>query len=186
METIHCKYFCIYSHCKTMKITSEKAPSETGRHCKGRAIAIINKTSVWLQHKIPEGTRQCRAVARRVTHPSVIVYVEDETSFMVFSVLFAQMSWQKILLLFIYRNLAPHVCNSVWTRRTDLLTELYLPSVRRNVFVPCVLALQACIVTLSMKVKDALSQRQHIWCNLQSLQKTGKIKFINIYIIYYI
>lgn len=46
LETIHCKYFCIYSHYKTMKITSEEAPSEAGRHCKGCAIVIINKASV--------------------------------------------------------------------------------------------------------------------------------------------
>lgn len=35
-----------------MKITSEEAPSEAGRHCKGCAIVIINKASVWLQHKV--------------------------------------------------------------------------------------------------------------------------------------
>lgn len=46
LETIHCKYFRIYSHYETMKITSEKAPSEAGRSCKGCAIVIINKTSV--------------------------------------------------------------------------------------------------------------------------------------------
>lgn len=46
LETIHCKYFCIYSHYETMKITSEKAPSEAGRRCKGCAIVIINKASV--------------------------------------------------------------------------------------------------------------------------------------------
>ncbi|OPJ66965.1 hypothetical protein AV530_016915 [Patagioenas fasciata monilis] len=34
------------SHYKTMKITSEKAPSEAGRRCKGCAIVIINKPSV--------------------------------------------------------------------------------------------------------------------------------------------
>lgn len=46
LETIHCKYFCIYSYSETMKITSEKAPSEAGRRCKGCAIVIINKASV--------------------------------------------------------------------------------------------------------------------------------------------
>lgn len=35
-----------------MKITSEKAPSEAGRRCKGCAIVIINKACVWLQHKV--------------------------------------------------------------------------------------------------------------------------------------
>lgn len=35
-----------------MMITSEKAPKEAGRHCKGCAIVIINKTSLWLQHKV--------------------------------------------------------------------------------------------------------------------------------------
>lgn len=35
-----------------MKITSDKAPSEAGRRCKGCAIVIINKASVWLQHKV--------------------------------------------------------------------------------------------------------------------------------------
>ena len=81
------------------------------------------------------------------------MYVEDEASFMVCSVPFAQMSWQKIPLLFIYKNLAQHVCNSVWTPGTDLLAELYLPSVRRNAFVPCALTPQASIMTLLMKVK---------------------------------
>lgn len=46
LETIHCKYFCIYNYSETMKITSEKAPSEAGRRCKGCAIVIINKASV--------------------------------------------------------------------------------------------------------------------------------------------
>jgi len=71
-----------------------------------------------------------------VAHPSVIVYVEDEVSFMVCSDPLAQMSWQKIPLLFIYKNLAQHVCNSVWTPGTGHLAELYLLSVRRNAFVP--------------------------------------------------
>lgn len=102
---------------------------------------------------VPGGERQCRAVARRETHPSAIAYVEGETSFMVCSVPFAQISWQKIPLLFIYKKLAQHVCNSVWNPSTDLLAKLYLPSVRRNAFVLCVLTPQACFVTLLMKVK---------------------------------
>lgn len=66
--------------------------------------------------RVPGGKRQCKAVARRrVTHPSAVVYVEDEASVMVCSVLFAQMSWQKIPSLFIYKKPAQQACNSAWT-----------------------------------------------------------------------
>lgn len=72
---------------------------------------------------------------------------------MVCPVPFAQMSWQKMPSLFIYKNLAQHVCNFVWCPRTDLLAKMYLFSVRRNVSFPCTLTPQACIVTSLMEVK---------------------------------
>lgn len=72
---------------------------------------------------------------------------------MVRSVPFAQMSWQKVPLLFVYKNLAQHVYNFVWIPRTDLLAKMYLFNVRRNASFPCTLTPQACIVTSLMKVK---------------------------------
>lgn len=69
------------------------------------------------------------------------------------SVPFAQMSWQKMPSLFVYKNLAQHGCNFVWIPRTDLLAKLYLFSVRRNPSFPFTLTPHTCIVISLLGVK---------------------------------
>lgn len=160
-----------------MKITSEKAPSEAGRRCKGYAIVIINKASVWLQHKVRDWYQLCpwrdetmQSCSEKSNTPFWDSVRGGWSVSMVCSVPFAQMSWQKIPSLFIYKNSAQHVYNFVWIPRTDLLAKMYLFSVRRNDSFPCTSTPQVCIVISLIKVKmlfhaDTLDNKFWVTCS---------------------